>query len=168
MTWAKSLYTETLSFFSCKKRKVNLYLWNSVILGAYPICSKCPTSFKISEHIICKYLFISKHIYGCNNKYHVSIYNKSSPFICNHTDIAGFPGGATGKEPTCQCRRRKKYRFDPWAQKIPWGSIRAWEISGTEEPGELQSMGSQRVRYDWSDLAHMHTYIVYCTHRFTP
>ena len=27
-------------------------------------------------------------------------------------------------------------------------SILAWRILWTEEPGELQSMGSQRVRYD--------------------
>ena len=27
-------------------------------------------------------------------------------------------------------------------------SILAWEIPWTEEPGELQSLGSQRVRYD--------------------
>ena len=27
-------------------------------------------------------------------------------------------------------------------------SIFAWRISWTEEPGELQSMGSQRVRHD--------------------
>ena len=27
-------------------------------------------------------------------------------------------------------------------------SILAWRISWTEEPGRLQSMGSQRVRYD--------------------
>jgi len=27
-------------------------------------------------------------------------------------------------------------------------SILAWEIPQTEEPGELQSMGSQRVRHD--------------------
>ena len=27
-------------------------------------------------------------------------------------------------------------------------SIRAWRIPWTEEPGGLQSMGSQRVRYD--------------------
>ena len=28
-------------------------------------------------------------------------------------------------------------------------SILAWRIPWTEEPGELQSMGSQRVRHDW-------------------
>ena len=29
-------------------------------------------------------------------------------------------------------------------------SILAWEIPWTKEPGELQSMGSQRVRHDWA------------------
>ena len=33
-------------------------------------------------------------------------------------------------------------------------SIPAWRIPWTEEPGRLQSMGSQRVEHDWSDLAH--------------
>ena len=32
-------------------------------------------------------------------------------------------------------------------------SILAWRILGTEEPGGLPSMGSHRVRHDWSDLA---------------
>ena len=32
-------------------------------------------------------------------------------------------------------------------------SILAWRIPGTGEPGELPSMGSHRVRHDWSDLA---------------
>ena len=32
-------------------------------------------------------------------------------------------------------------------------SILAWRIPGTEEPGRLPSMGSHRVRHDWSDLA---------------
>ena len=32
-------------------------------------------------------------------------------------------------------------------------SILAWRIPWTEEPGRLQSMGSQRVGHDWSDLA---------------
>ena len=32
-------------------------------------------------------------------------------------------------------------------------SILAWRIPGTEEPSGLPSMGSHRVRHDWSDLA---------------
>ena len=32
----------------------------------------------------------------------------------------GFPGGASGKEPTCQGRRQKRVGFDPQVGKIPW------------------------------------------------
>ena len=32
-------------------------------------------------------------------------------------------------------------------------SVLAWRIPGTEESGGLLSMGSHRVRHDWSDLA---------------
>ena len=32
-------------------------------------------------------------------------------------------------------------------------SVLAWRIPGTVEPGGLPSMGSHRVRHDWSDLA---------------
>ena len=32
-------------------------------------------------------------------------------------------------------------------------SVLAWRIPGTGEPGGLLSMGSHRVRHNWSDLA---------------
>ena len=32
----------------------------------------------------------------------------------------GFPGGANGKEPACQCRRYKRHGFHPEVEKIPW------------------------------------------------
>ena len=58
----------------------------------------------------------------------------------------------TGKSVCLQCRRPE---FDPWVGKIPWRrkwqptpSILAWKIPWTEEPGRLQSMGSQRVGHD--------------------
>ena len=75
----------------------------------------------------------------------------------------GFPGGASGKEPTWQCRRYKRCGFNPWVGKIPLekdmathSSILAWRIPWTEEPGGLQSIVSQGVRHNWSDLACMH------------
>ena len=37
-------------------------------------------------------------------------------------------------------------------------SILAWRIPRTEEPGGLQSIGSQKVRHDWNDLAYTHTH----------
>ena len=36
-------------------------------------------------------------------------------------------------------------------------SILAWRIPGTKESGRLQSIGSQRVRHDGSDLARTHS-----------
>ena len=38
--------------------------------------------------------------------------------------------------------------------------ILAWRSPWTEEPGGLQSMGSQRVRHDWRDLAHTHSTVI--------
>ena len=34
--------------------------------------------------------------------------------------ILGFPGGTSGKESACQCRRCKRCRFDPRVGKTPW------------------------------------------------
>ena len=31
----------------------------------------------------------------------------------------GFPKWLSGKESACQCRRHKRYGFDPWVRKIP-------------------------------------------------
>ena len=64
------------------------------------------------------------------------------------------PGGSVVKNPP-QCRRHGGPEFDPWVGKIP--SRRAWKPSPvfllgeslwTEEPGGLQSTGSQRVGHD--------------------
>ena len=34
--------------------------------------------------------------------------------------IKAFPGGTSGKESVCQCRRCKSCSFDPGVRKIPW------------------------------------------------
>jgi len=45
----------------------------------------------------------------------------------------GFLSGASGREPTCQSRRR---RFNPWVRKIPWR--RAWQ-SCLENPMDREA-----------------------------
>ena len=64
----------------------------------------------------------------------------------------GFPGGAGRKEHSNQCRRLKRYGFDPWMGKIPLekgmathSSMLAWKIPWTEEPD-----GLQRVVHNWA------------------
>ena len=42
------------------------------------------------------------------------------PFKPIYGASSGFPGGASGKVPTCQCRRHKRRGFNPWDGKIPW------------------------------------------------
>ena len=60
--------------------------------------------------------------------------------------ILGFPGGASDKEPACQCSRHKETRVrslswdDPPEEGMAThSSILAWEIPWTEEPRGLQS-----------------------------
>ena len=63
----------------------------------------------------------------------------------------GFPSGSAVKNPPVM--------QEMWVQSLGWedplekemathSSILAWEISRTEEPDRLQSMGSQRAGYD--------------------
>ena len=63
-------------------------------------------------------------------------------------DYPGRPRARSGKEPACQCRRR---RFDPWL-KIPHSSVLAWKIPWTEGPGGLQPMG---VSSQWDATEHV-------------
>jgi len=46
----------------------------------------------------------------------------------------GFPGGASGKESTCQSKRHKRCGFGPWVRKIPWR--RAWQSNPVFLPEE--------------------------------
>ena len=76
-----------------------------------------------------------------------------------YSQIKGFPGGASGKEPTWQCKRHKRHGFKSLGQEDPLeegmatnSNILAWRIPQTEEPGGLQSTGSHKVAHDWSDL----------------
>ena len=44
------------------------------------------------------------------------------------------------------------YELNSEEAMAPHSSTLAWKIPWTEEPGRLQSMGSQRVGHDWSDF----------------
>ena len=63
----------------------------------------------------------------------------------------GFPGGTIGKESACQwglAESNPLGREDPLEKGMATHcSILAWEIPWTEEPGGLQSTGSQTVRH---------------------
>ena len=47
-------------------------------------------------------------------------------------------------------------------EMVTHSSILAWRIPWTEEPGRLQSMGSERVGHDCSELARTQDFSSYC------
>ena len=56
---------------------------------------------------------------------------------------------ASGKEPTCQCRRCKAHEFDPSVRKMPWK--RAWQPTWAFLPGKSHG---QRSLEGCSPLGH--------------
>ena len=80
----------------------------------------------------------------------------------NNELFMGFPSGSAVKNlPAMQELQgvwvQSLGREDPLEEGMATHSnILSWRTAWTEEPGRLQSIGSQRVRYDWSNLARIH------------
>ena len=78
-------------------------------------------------------------------------------------ECMGFPGGASGKEPACQCKRRG---FEPWVKKIVRGHGNPLQYSCLEKPlgrGAWQVTG-YRIAQSWTrlkSLKHARTYGMY-------
>ena len=64
-----------------------------------------------------------------------------------------------GKNPSAKCSRCKRCKFDPWFERSPGGGHgNPLQFSCLENPvdrgaSRLRSIGSQRVRHYWNDLA---------------
>ena len=65
-----------------------------------------------------------------------------------------FPGGTSGKEPSCQCRRCKRHGFNPWIKKIPWR--RKWRSDPVFLPGKFHRQRSL-VGYNLWDYEELDT-----------
>ena len=66
------------------------------------------------------------------------------------------------KAPRCITRPSVFRLRDPGCRKLPCSAqipTLAWKIPWTEEPGRLQSMGSQRVRHDWATSLSLFTFM---------
>ena len=61
--------------------------------------------------------------------------------------LLGFPGSASGKESTCQCRKLKWYGFDLWDRKIPWR--RKWQPTPVFLPGKPHGQRSLASYSPW-------------------
>ena len=103
----------------------------------------------------------------CIDHLHVFVGLDCSPEVCP------LPGGASGKEPTCLCKRHKRHGFDPWVRKIPWR--KAWkptQYSCLENPMDREAWWAtaHRVAKSWtwqkwlSMHTHTYTYVYICIH----
>ena len=60
----------------------------------------------------------------------------------------GLPRWLSGKESACQCRRRRRYRFDPWVGKIVWR--RKWQPAPVFLPGKSHGQRSLAGYSPWA------------------
>ena len=82
------------------------------------------------------------------------LYNKRSKqrgLYCTFIDRMMLMAQGVKKPPAMQETQVQSLGWeDPQEEEMAThSSILSWKISWTEEPGGLQSMGSQRVRHDW-------------------
>ena len=109
----------------CKVTAYKYYL-----LLYFKVCGKM-------QFLCCVFFFFFWLIHVCINNRKHRLLNR------------GFPGGISGKEPTCQCRRHKRHRFSPWVGKVPWR--RKWQPTPVFLPGESHG---QKNLVDYSPYSH--------------
>ena len=87
-----------------------------------------------------------------------------SLFVCLPRAI---PGGTSGKESACQCRRCNRCWFDSWVGKSTWS--RKWKPTPVFLPGKPHGQrslmgyilrGSKRVGHDWACIHHQEPWFI--------
>ena len=81
-------------------------------------------------------------------------------FLWRSNISLGVPWWLRGKESACSAGDAGSLEDSLEESMATHASILAWRIPWTEEPGGLQSMGSQRVGHNWSDLACIVQYFI--------
>ena len=119
----------------------------------------CPLSNSISPHRPAPRMCF-RYRRGANPDSH-----PLSPMFLLHYCFPPFLGTPFVSHTTPCCSANVPLLPTPFPQHYPYvftlkedmathSSILAWKFPWTEKPGGLQSMGSWRVRHDWSNLAH--------------
>ena len=81
------------------------------------------------------------------------------------------PGGASGKEPACQCRKHERCKFDPWVGRSPkGGNSNPFQYSCLENPHEQRSLeGYNPQGYKELDMTKVTDHTCTCLHtRISP
>ena len=64
------------------------------------------------------------------------------------SEVLGLRRWHSGKESVCQCRRHKRFGFNPWVGKIPWR--RKWQPTPGLLPGESQGQRNPAGYSPWA------------------
>ena len=107
-------------FHSC-----NFAFWRNCHIHVHMMC----TLFCLAQHNTSKI-----HLNYCMCQYCI-LFHCWVVFHC-----MGFPGGASGEELDCQCRRRKRHGFSSWVGKIPWRQV--WQPTPVFLSGESHGQRS--------------------------
>ena len=114
----------------------------------------------MENHTTCLWWFLPSRTFGKHGSVH--------PFSIDYEypGEAGFSGGSAVKNPVGSIGAAGEWvrslgREDPLEKGMATHSrILFWRIPWTEKPGKLQSIGLQKVSYDWSKLVRTHQWEV--------
>ena len=121
--------------------------------------NECNFSLKYHERKLENY---QNGVRRANHLWFLTLSHTHSHFDLFIFFFRGFPGGASGKESVCQCRRHRRCRFNPWVRKIPWS--RKWQLIPIFLPGKFHGQRSL-VGYslwghkDMDITEHKHTFL---------
>ena len=127
------------------------------VLGISPVTGRIifMPKYHREKNIISSHLWKGVWTYSGGGESLESLKPEKRVCIQSNASYLGFPGGASGKDPTCRFRRCKRRRgFYPWVGKIPWrGYGNPLQYSCLENPmdkGTCQATvpGVARVRDD--------------------
>ena len=113
---------------------------------------------------LCQKRVAGQVTWGLRSEYDGDLKGKKSPvtywgLLCAKW---GFPGGSGDKESTCNAGDTTRFLGweDPLEKEMAThSSIVAWRLPQREEPGGLQSMGSQKI---WTHLKQFSTHARVC------
>ena len=136
-------YKYTLSFDDDKKERYELYQ-----KSPQKLCKQEESGVKYFKYWEGKKKSILQNSVSCKiilQKWGIKTFSgkqKLREFIASR----GFPGGASGKEPTCQSRRYKRCGFDSWVGRSPG--------RGHSNPAHYSCLQSPMDRGAWWVRAH--------------
>ena len=131
----------------------------STLHSSRPLCEGPSSSSPQSQQAICMYFVFCVYVCVCVLIKRKRLLSWEMWFYLVYT----FQTSLVAQMVKCLSTMRKTQvqslgREDPLEKEMAiHSSTTAWKIPWTEEPGRLQSMGSQRVGHDWATFLFLYT-----------